>query len=88
MTSVRAEKLRGEMLHDETWSWTLWRTAQDDLLLLDVVCGTVGIYERSVLLTPEETQRWVRSGPLGLDPLVKEIRNDVTGTRFGERYLR
>lgn len=84
---MRAEKLRGETLHDEPWSWTLWRTP-DDLLLLDVVCGTVGIYERSVLLTPEETARWERSGPAGLEPLVGEIRNDVTGTRFGERYLR
>ena len=82
MTSVRAEKL-----HDETWSWTLWRT-EDDLLLLDVVCGTVGIYERSLLLTPAEADRWERSGPAGLEPFIKEIRNDVTGTRFGERYLR
>jgi hypothetical protein len=59
-----------------------------ELLLLDVVCGTVGIYERSVLLTADETNCWERSGPAGLEPLVEEIRNDVTGKRFGERYLR
>ena len=74
-----------ERLHVETWSWTLDRT--DDGLLLSVVCGTVGLYERSLLLTPEEVSTWGQSGPAGLEPLVEAIRNDVTGAMFGDRYL-
>ncbi len=76
----------GEKLHDETWSWTLYRT--EDGLLLEVLCGTIGIYEKSVLLTPEEALAWERSGPSGLEPLVEAIRNDATGAGFGQRYLR
>lgn len=76
----------GEKLHDETWSWTLYRT--DDGLLLEVVCGTVGLYEKSLLLTPEETLAWERCGPAGLEPLVEAIRDDVTGAGFRQRYVR
>jgi hypothetical protein len=74
-----------ERLHTETWSWTLDRT--DAGLLLSVVCGTVGLYERSVLLTPGEVNDWEDAGPAGLEPLVEAIRNDVTGTTFAGRYL-
>lgn len=74
-----------EKLHDETWSWTLLRT--DDGLQLDVLCGTVGLYERSLLLNREETRIWERDGPPGLEPLVAAIRNDVGGSDFGPRYL-
>jgi len=74
-----------ERLHTEAWSWTLDRT--DDGLLLSVVCGTVGLYERSLMLTPDEVSTWEQAGPAGLDPLVEAIRNDVTDTVFGHRYL-
>lgn len=37
-----------EQLHTEAWSRTLDRT--DDGLLLGVVCGTVGLYERSLMV--------------------------------------
>jgi len=74
-----------ERLHTETWSWTLDRT--DDGLLLSVVCGTVGLYERSLMLTPDEVSTWEQAGPAGLEPLVEAIRNDVTDTVFGHRYL-
>lgn len=74
-----------EELHRESWSWTLDRT--DSGLLLSVMCGTVGLYERSLLLTPEEVDAWEQSGPAGLEPLVEAIRNDVRSTVFGHRYL-
>lgn len=75
-----------ETLHQENWSWMLSRT--EGGLLLDVVCGTVGLYERSVLLTPEEIELWESRGASGLEPLVEAIRNDVTGAAFGDRYRR
>lgn len=57
----------------------------DDGLRLSVVCGTVGLYERDILLTPEAAALWERSGPAGLEPLVEAIRNDVK-TAFEGRY--
>jgi len=83
---VPDEELHEEALHEETWSWTLYRTAEG--LLLIVVCGSVGIYERSLLLTDDEAARWERCGPAGLEPMVEAVRNDVTGARYGERYIR
>jgi hypothetical protein len=53
----------------------------------EVVCGTVGLYERSLMLTPDEVSTWEQAGPAGLEPLVEAIRNDVTDTVFGHRYL-
>lgn len=71
-------------LHIETWSWTLEKIEQG--LLLSVMCGTVGLYERSVLLTASEVQLWTDGGSAALEPLVEAIRNDVTGEDFAGRY--
>lgn len=71
-------------LHIETWSWTLEKIEQG--LLLSVMCGTVGLYERSVLLTAPEVQLWTDGGSAALEPLVEAIRNDVTGEDFAGRY--
>jgi len=71
-------------LHIESWSWTLEKIEQG--LLLSVMCGTVGLYERSVLLTASEVQLWTDGGSAGLEPLVEAIRNDVTGEDFAGRY--
>ena len=70
-------------LHDETWSWRLNRTPHG--LVLDVLCGTVGIYNRTIVLEPHEVAMWEDGGPAGLEPLVEAIRNDVTGEEFGAR---
>jgi hypothetical protein len=70
-------------LHEETWSWRLERIPEG--LLLDVLCGTVGIYNRTIMLNPEEVDLWEAGGPAALEPLVEAIRNDVTGTEFADR---
>jgi len=72
-------------LHDERWSWTLEQMTED--LILTVVCGTVGLYERTVVLEPSEIDSWRKNGSAGLEPLVEAIRTDATGTRFAHRYL-
>jgi hypothetical protein len=74
----------GEALHVEPWSWTLERTPEG--LVLSVVCGTVGLYERAIVLNADETAVWENSGAAGLEPLVEAIRNDVHSTMFGHRY--
>ena len=70
-------------LHDEIWSWRLDQTAEG--LVLDVLCGTVGIYNRTIVLEPHEVELWQNAGPGGLEPLVEAIRNDVGGTEFAHR---
>ncbi len=73
-------------LHDETWSWTLESLGEQ--FVLTVVCGTVGLYNRTLVLSPVESERWEQGGPAALKPLVEAIRNDVTGAAFGDRYRR
>lgn len=72
-------------LHDERWSWTLDQMSEG--LILTVVCGNVGLYERALLLEPSEIDSWQQDGPAGLESLVEAIRSDATGTRFAHRYL-
>ena len=72
-------------LHQEPWAWTLEEV--DEGLLLTVVCGTVGLYERAVLLQPDEVAAWEQQGPAGLEPLAEAIRyNAPTGTGFDHRW--
>lgn len=74
-----------ETLHIEAWSWTLERTPRG--VVLSVVCGTVGLYERTIALTADEVQMWQDGGPAALEPLVEVIRNDVSGETLAGRYL-
>ena len=75
----------GRQLHAETWSWTLEEIYEG--LLLTVLCGTVGIYERAVLLEADEISAWEDRGPAGLEPLAEAIRYHApTGTGFDHRW--
>ena len=71
-------------LHVEPWSWTLEQAAPG--LVLSVVCGTVGLYERAIVLSRDEVKIWKDGGPAALEPLVEKIRNDVTGSDLADRY--
>ena len=71
-------------LHAEPWSWTLDQMPEG--LVLSVVCGSVGLYDRTIVLTSDEIQRWRDGGPAALEPLIEAIRNDVTGADFAGRY--
>lgn len=70
-------------LHDEPWSWRLDRTGEG--LVLDVLCGTVGVYNTTIVLEPNEIAMWESGGPEALQPLVEAIRNDVNGEEFSVR---
>jgi len=52
-------------LHVEPWSWTLEQAAPG--LVLSVVCGTVGLYERAIVLSRDEVKIWVDGGPAALE---------------------
>lgn len=51
-----------------------------------MVCGTVGLYERTIVLNPHEAQMWDAGGAAALEPLVEAIRNDTAGDNFAGRY--
>ena len=70
-------------LHAEPWSWTLDQMSEG--LVLTVVCGTVGLYERAIVLKSDEVESWQDAGPAALEPLVEAIRNDATGAKFADR---
>ena len=73
-------------LHTQPWSWTLDRMPEG--LVLIVVCGSVGLYDRTIVLSPDEAMAFEHGGPAALEPLVEAIRNDVTAAEFGDRYRR
>jgi len=63
-----------EQLADRTWSWTLFRRDDGSLSLL-VVCGSVGIYEIEVALTPAQAEAWQADGEAVLEEIAREVRN-------------
>ena len=56
----------------ETWSFILYE--HEGRLLLNVVAGTVGLFEVLVELTAEERAAWERDGVAGVQPLVRAIQ--------------
>jgi hypothetical protein len=55
------------------WSWSLHR-GPDEQVALVVVCGSVGIYERTVLLDDDLVQAHRRHGRRLLEVLAAEVR--------------
>ena len=64
-----------EVLADSPWDFTLYREG-GDVLVLSVVCGTVGVFELDFELGPTERARWEAEGIDALLPLAEAIRDD------------
>ena len=45
-------------------------------LLISVICGTVGLFERNINLNNEELELYQKGGELYLDSLAEEIRSN------------
>jgi hypothetical protein len=56
------------------WAWSLHRSERGELALV-VVCGSVGIYERAVLLDDEQARALERHGRRLLEVLAAEVRS-------------
>lgn len=67
---------------ESTWSWLL--CADGDRRWLIVICGSVGLYECAVELSPEERAR-IAADPSQIDSLAREI----AGSRaiYAQRHL-
>ena len=68
------------LVEEGTWDYMLFE--HEGRLLLDVVCGTVGIFTVAIELDEAERAQW-EAGELG--KLVKAVRNDPS--RFGGRRV-
>jgi hypothetical protein len=60
-----------ELLEEGTWDYMLF--AHEGQLLLDVVCGSVGIFTVAIALNEEERGMW-KAGELG--KVVKAVRGN------------
>lgn len=72
-----------EKLAESAWDYTLYRDG--DRLILEVVCGTVALFEWAVFLTEGERAQWQAEGMPGLRFLVQAIRDNPRA--FTERKV-
>ena len=71
-----------KVVESSPWKYTLYE-AEDDRLVLSVVCGGVGLYEVRVPLTPADVEAYRLSGAAYLDNLCAEVAKDPK--RFDDR---
>jgi len=60
-----------QILCQSTWSYTL--TKEHDVYELSYMCGSVGLYERSIILTNEQIEQYHKQGKVFLDELVQQL---------------
>jgi hypothetical protein len=63
-----------EVLLKKDWSYTLKRNGSD--LTLSVLCGTVGLYEVSIILNENENELFLKQGENFIDTLANNIRSN------------
>lgn len=68
----------------KSWNYTLYQ--KETQLILSVICGTVGLYEVNIILTPEEMELYKKEGIAYTDQLAENIRYDPD--KYGERHIK
>lgn len=71
-------------LTKSAWNYTLFDNEQGDFLFT-VLCGSVGLYEISIRLTPAETAQYEKDGTTYLDTLADTIRSNEAA--FWPRHI-
>ena len=61
-------------LLNSRWNYVLYET--EGKLLLSVVCGTVGMFDRNIFLTDIERESFNLEGESYIEKFANEIRND------------
>ena len=72
-----------QRLAEENWDYIVWE--HDGRLFLDVLCGTVGLFDVVIELNEEERVLWETEGVTGLKPLIQSIR--YSPQRYFERRV-
>ncbi len=57
------------------WNYRLFKNSSDEYVL-SVLCGTIGLYEVEVKLSPQQIQDYEDKGEKVIDELAQEIRNN------------
>lgn len=61
-------------LLNSRWNFILYE--KEEKLLLSVVCGSVGLFDRNIYLTEEEESHFKLDGVSYIEKLAKDIRTD------------
>lgn len=64
-----------ELLEQETWFYTLERDGTQ--YTLDVICGSVGLFNRVITLTSEEVQQYEMRGKPFITELAQRISDQA-----------
>jgi len=57
------------------WNYSLYEDKKGEIIL-SVLCGTVGLFEREIVLSEDEINSFNAIGELFLDELANDVRNN------------
>lgn len=72
-----------QKLAEGHWDYIVWE--HEGRLFLDVLCGSVGLFDVVIELNEEERALWEREGVAGVMPLIHSIR--YSPQRYFERRV-
>jgi hypothetical protein len=71
---VSADVPSRRMILEEPWSFSFWEEA-DGALVLEVVCGTVGMFEVRVRFSDEQRATYAREGEAFVRRLARAVND-------------
>jgi hypothetical protein len=66
------------------WNYSLYEDKKGEIIL-SVLCGTVGLFEREIVLSEDEVTSFNAIGEKFLDELANDIRNNYD--KYKSRFL-
>jgi len=84
-TPAQRQTITAVIVEQSTWAYTLFNTA--DGLYLDVLAGSVGIYNIVIKLTEDECTHYAAEGKTFLDKLSSDIAYYYPG-KYSDRALK
>ena len=73
-----------KQLINSRWNYILYE--KEGKLLLSVVCGTVGMFDRNIYLTDLEKENFDLKGKSFIEKFANEIRNDPS--KYESRHVK
>lgn len=66
-----------KVIDQESWSWTLYQ--RNDEYILSVLCGSVAMYGREIVLNANETAEYLK---YGIDEIAKRVTYEPSKYKF------
>ena len=73
-----------QVIAEKSWAWMLYE--HEGEFILSVLCGSVAIYGREILLNAEEKADYLERGQASIEELARSIFNDPAA--FQDRQIR